>query len=302
MENSSFFNFDAFGFFSSKITSLGSLPRPKEPLSITIDLRRTKYEVLTSIANENKMTILDEESGTQESEDVWVDSVAEKAHLVWSDGYVSHGFAKALKNSQKVNHFPGSWVLGRKNLLYRSILRMQREFPRDYCFLPQTWLYPLQIQSLKMLMDYPSKYNPPYYIVKPEASCQGKGIFMTKNLKKIFSKGDSCFVIQEYIKNPMLIDNLKFDIRLYVVISCLTPLTIYLYKEGLVRFATEEYKNPSRENYKNMFVHLTNYAVNKTNSKFVPAKDLENEEKAHKRSFSFLLRVLNFLKLFSNQN
>ena len=50
-------------------------------------------------------------------------------------------------------------------------------------------------------------------------------------------------VVQEYIDDPMLIDGLKFDIRLYVLITSCEPLKIFVFKEGLVRFATEEYNS-----------------------------------------------------------
>jgi len=49
-------------------------------------------------------------------------------------------------------------------------------------------------------------------------------------------------VVQEYMKEPFLIENLKFDIRLYVLITSCDPLKIFLYHEGIVRFATEEFK------------------------------------------------------------
>ena len=39
---------------------------------------------------------------------------------------------------------------------------------------------------------------------------------------------------------------------------------MYLYSEGLVRFATEEY-NCNLETLSNKFIHLTNYAVNREN-------------------------------------
>lgn len=43
--------------------------------------------------------------------------------------------------------------------------------------------------------------------------------------------------------NPYLIDSLKFDMRVYVLITCINPLRVYLYNDGIVRFATES--NPS---------------------------------------------------------
>jgi tubulin polyglutamylase TTLL6/13 len=43
---------------------------------------------------------------------------------------------------------------------------------------------------------------------------------------------------------PFLIDNLKFDFRLYVLLAGCDPLRVYLHKNGMARFATEEYQIP----------------------------------------------------------
>jgi len=43
-------------------------------------------------------------------------------------------------------------------------------------------------------------------------------------------------------------------------------MTIYLYKDGLVRLASEKYE-PSK-NFGDLFTHLTNYSLNKKNDKF----------------------------------
>ena len=109
---------------------------------------------------------------------------------------------------------------------------------------------------------------------------QGRGIFLTKGKEGINSKGN--FVIQEYIDNPFLVDNLKFDMRLYVLVTSVDPLRIFLYDEGIVRFATVEYQAPNEENLKNEFIHLTNYAINKNNVNFKFNDD--NNDKGHKRT------------------
>jgi len=68
---------------------------------------------------------------------------------------------------------------------------------------------------------------------------------------------------------PYLIDGLKFDLRIYVLVTSVDPLTIYLYEEGLGRFATETYQPPTRDNMEDVCMHLTNYAINKDNPKFI---------------------------------
>jgi len=72
-------------------------------------------------------------------------------------------------------------------------------------------------------------------------------------------------IVSRYIDNPMLINGLKFDLRIYVVITCVNPLRIYIYQEGLVRFATAGYST-KRSVFGNPFIHFTNYSINKHNN------------------------------------
>jgi hypothetical protein len=60
------------------------------------------------------------------------------------------------------------------------------------------------------------------------------------------------FVVQEYIERPLLIDKMKFDLRLYVLLLGVDPLRIFLFKDGLARLATNAYQKPSDYNMSNM--------------------------------------------------
>lgn len=81
-------------------------------------------------------------------------------------------------------------------------------------------------------------------------------------------KNDKC-VVQRYLHKPFLIDGLKFDLRIYVLVTGTDPLRIFVYEEGLARFATEPYLPPRSDNLDNRFMHLTNYAINKNSPNFV---------------------------------
>ena len=67
-------------------------------------------------------------------------------------------------------------------------------------------------------------------------------------------------MLQLYIKNPLLIRGIKWDMRIYVNITQMRPMKLYLYKEGLVRFSTERYDT---KHLTNVFSHLTNASINK---------------------------------------
>lgn len=120
------------------------------------------------------------------------------------------------------------------------------------------------------------------WIAKPSNGSQGKGIKIIDSLDELDLQ-EPC-VISRYIANPLLINGHKFDLRLYVLVTCYEPLRVYIYKEGLVRFATEVYSTKAAKS--NPFMHLTNYAINKKNEKFVANEGLEHDDVGFKWSLT----------------
>jgi tubulin polyglutamylase TTLL4 len=55
------------------------------------------------------------------------------------------------------------------------------------------------------------------------------------------------YIICEYVANPHLIDGLKYDLRIYVLVTSYDPLRVYLFNDGLTRFATEKYSTSTKE-------------------------------------------------------
>lgn len=129
----------------------------------------------------------------------------------------------------------------------------------------------------------------PTFIVKPDGGSQGDGIYLIKDpndFRMLGSAHNKPAVIQEYIIKPLLIDKLKFDIRLYVLVKSLEPLEIYIAKEGLSRFCTEPYQEPSQKNLHHVFMHLTNYSLNVHSGNFIHSDSMNT---GSKRTFSSIL-------------
>lgn len=122
------------------------------------------------------------------------------------------------------------------------------------------------------------------FIIKPESESQGKGIFLTNKWEDV-PYGER-LIAQHYIDPPYLIDGLKFDMRIYVLLYGVNPLRIYLFHDGLCRFATAQYQSPTTSNMKEVFMHLTNYSINKHNKEVFQQNQDDWGSDGHKRSLS----------------
>ena len=233
----------------------------------------TQYDVVRDVAEELNFRLLFDED--------------EEWDLLWIDGPVYPSLLQKMHPFQRVNHFPGIYAIARKNMLAKNLNTLKKMFPTEYNFFPKTWILPADIKDFKAQFNSKKAKT---FIIKPEASCQGKGIFLTRNCEWL--DANEHYVAQRYLHKPFLIDKLKFDLRVYVLVTGVNPLRAFIFKQGLARFATEEYFSPLGSNLGNLHMHLTNYAINKDSDNFIFNESEKADDVGHKRSLTAVLEQI----------
>ncbi|VDK46591.1 unnamed protein product, partial [Cylicostephanus goldi] len=175
-------------------------------------------------------------------------------NLLWCGSSVKATRMRTILPWQRINQFPRSTELTRKDKLYDNLA---------------------SLRSLNILLLH-------------GISSQGRGIFFANKHQEI--PQNEPLLVSRYIENPLLIDGHKFDLRIYVAVTSFFPLVAYVYSEGLTRVASEKYC--SEADSKDAFVHLTNYSINKNNSHFIRNESMACEDFGHKWTLGALLRHL----------
>ncbi|KAL1450600.1 hypothetical protein WDU94_002943, partial [Cyamophila willieti] len=106
-------------------------------------------------------------------------------------------------------------------------------------------------------------------VLKPVANCSGYGIKVYRKiedtkreiypLKSLNNNNYFRFVLQKYIERPLLIYGVKFDLRVWYLVTTLNKMKIWVYQEGYVRFCPKPHSNVYLEESR----HLTNVRIQK---------------------------------------
>ncbi|XP_041503947.1 tubulin polyglutamylase TTLL7 isoform X3 [Microtus oregoni] len=241
---------------------------------ITANVAGTKFEIVRLVIDEMGFIKTPDEDET--------------SNLIWCDAAVQQEKITELQNYQRINHFPGMGEICRKDFLARNMTKMIKSRPQDYTFVPRTWIFPSEYtQFQNYVKELKKKRKQKTFIVKPANGAMGHGISLIRNGDKIPSQDH--LIVQEYIEKPFLMEGYKFDLRIYILVTSCDPLKIFLYHDGLVRMGTEKYIPPNESNLTQLYMHLTNYSVNKHNERF---ERNETEDKGSKRSIKWFTEFL----------
>ena len=98
--------------------------------------------------------------------------------------------------------------------------------------------------------------------MKPSFNARGVGIYLTRKLKDIITLGkkSQSKVVQKYVEKPFLINEKKFDVRQWVLVTSWDPLEIYVYETAYLKFCS---KNFDLSELSDNLRHLANYSLQK---------------------------------------
>lgn len=190
-----------------------------------------------------------------------------------------------VRDNQILNHFPNFYELTRKDAMAKNIKKYKKQLIKEgknvdhLDFVPLTYILP---QDMSGFIEEFKKLPNALWILKPSNKCQGQGITLVNKSSKIkkinfISKiinenytnvvvNDS-YVISKYIDNPLLVGQKKFDMRIYCLVTSFHPLKAYLYQQGFCRFCNEKF-SVDISDINNIYIHLTNVAVQKKYEKY----------------------------------
>jgi hypothetical protein len=173
------------------------------------------------------------------------------ALVVWHDSLNNARYFTSLRAWQVINRIPSMQILCRKVSFTYLMKQISDFFPSLYTFYPQSFNLPMELEAFERARAGSDRT----FIIKPDTGSLGQGIEFVEPGQP-FNCPSALNVAQEYIES-YLIDNRKFDLRVYCLVASLRPLRIYVYRDGVARFCAEEAGS------KSPFARITNVGLNK---------------------------------------
>ena len=165
----------------------------------------------------------------------------EAADLLLCNAFPSRRLLAKLREGCRVNHFPGEHELCCKDRMARLL--------RTQAFCPTTFILPEEQHLLEAQAEPEA-----VWILKPCQLGEGRHIEICKTPE---IPRRHC-TASRYISDPLLVAGRKVDLRVYVLLTAFQPLSAHVFREGLVRFCSGDYREAG---YEQLSAHISNNAV-----------------------------------------
>ena len=198
----------------------------------------------------------------------------------WVTGMPDPAQFRRVSPARRLNHFPGNAALTVKSRLHASLAALRERMVASHgpdseaasrlAFFPRSWVMPRDYHALQeAALANPERR----WILKPTNASKGKGVRVLRDAGEAPLAQD--WMVQEYLANPHTIRGHKYVLRLYVLISSLEPLRVYLYRQGFAKLASEPW---DPEDADNPYSQLTNPDINALNDRAeVPVEFIDLE-------------------------
>ncbi|WP_108445729.1 PqqD family peptide modification chaperone [Halomonas denitrificans] len=199
----------------------------------------------------------------------WRVGDAQQWDAAWVTGMPEAGQFRRVSPTRRMNHFPGNAALTVKSRLHESLAALRERLVESYgpdhdlarrlAFFPRAYVMPDDYHALQQAARSRPEQR---WILKPTNASKGKGVRVLSDVAEAPLARD--WLVQEYLANPHTIRGHKYVLRLYVLISSLAPLRVYLYRQGFAKLASEPWDPDDADN---PFSQLTNPDINALNDR-----------------------------------
>ena len=130
---------------------------------------------------------LDEEEGEEGSPSSKRDAAEPPPvwHVYWKGGRFKPSEYAAANPLQRLNHFPKTMGITKKDCLLRNLRRMRATHGAIYNFFPESYILPSEYLTLVRVCEQRRDEQKPIWILKPTDSSQGRKIFIIRDLSEI---------------------------------------------------------------------------------------------------------------------
>jgi hypothetical protein len=219
--------------------------------------------------------------------DIDLVDTSRKADLLWLRRHYRYYYTH-MKRHQVLNHIPGEGRIIDKGDLTQTLrvydatltgsgITSADFYQESYC------LYQDDDRQRFFSDKLPAADPENLWILKPGDLSKGRGIRIVwdpEQVRQVLEEpevygdieSDGEYIAQRYIRNPLLLNRRKSEIRVYWLVASITPLQVLMYREGTARLNTLPFR---LDDFDNQLVHITNAFQQKKHPDYDPDVELK---------------------------